>query len=541
MTTFPSSLDNLSTVIRSTTSSRAWMSTTPPGGDTEYKSASSSTSASKKEVGDEKKPSATSSSSQSTPRRIVVRSQKKSDNNSSNNNGNSNNKKNSNSNTLANTEHKKEADADLLKKVGKIYRRRKESNTGDRKNQHPSAATTITPTAGGTGSTHRRKRPPLQNQQQQQNSRSTQTIYDSSRVPVLIPGRELPLGLHQHHHHQHRHNTLSTMNASALLNTKEYCLKSAAAATSSSGTEAARRLLRGKKDLVRILRQKVVYPTHRSYQREPPVPHTLQGHGVPTQLLQNHLDLAGQLLESELTGGNAAEVSFQNCTGALSLDRMRVRSPDGHSSLRAWPIVVPPTAQDSDGDDSSNHDATMESWDQDMALYLSAMNRLATQLSVVLQNQSLTPKTSTRKRTMTDDASATPTTTTTDEYSNVFSTFSSDSQQEEQIPMYPPPPRYWNVKVWRGGMAYAADSLPAKPCPVVEWTPVQGLEAPGHVCIRLQGFPSLSTSSSTTDSNCKPLRRRQPQPVTLSFTACFRNDSAPSLSSSSSNGGNKRD
>jgi hypothetical protein len=253
---------------------------------------------------------------------------------------------------------------------------------------------------------------------------------------------------------------------------------------------------------------------------------------VPAQLLQNHLDLAGDMLD--LTPGNAAEVSFQNWSGELSLDWMRVRSQDGHSSVRPWPVVVAQPHDNANGDGDASGDA-MASWDQDMALYLSVMNRLATQLSLVLHSQSPPPATetttpSTRARKMTDAS----TTTMADEYSNVFSSFKSSST-EQQIPMHPPPPRYWNVKVWRG-MAFAADSLPAEPCPVVEWTPVQGLEAPGHVCIRLQGFP---TSSSNSNGMTTTSTRRQPQAVTLSFTACFRNNTTPP--SSSSNGGNKRD
>jgi hypothetical protein len=522
--------------------SRAWMSTTPPGGDTK------SAGTAKKEEADEKTtPSAASSSRPNNPRRIVVRSQKNSNNNNGNNDGssNSNDKKNSNSNNRVNTGNKKD-DIQVqvdnhAKSVGYIYRRRR--------NQHPSAATTTTSTSGGTSGgtqkTHRRRRPPLQ-QQQNQNARSTETTYDCHRVPVLIPGRERrPDGQQSavmHHHHHYRH-TLSTINASALLNTKEYCLKSAAAATSSSGTEAARRLLRGKKDVVNILRRHVVYTRqqdanqqrqqnvhpYQPHQREPPIPHALQGHGVPVQLLQNHLDLAGELLD--LTPGNAAEVSFQNWSGELSLDWMRVRSQDGHSSVRPWPVVVPQT-QDNDGGDNGNettinHNDTMATWDQDMALYLSVMNRLATQLSLVLQTQS--PPTATPTTTSTRKMTDASTTTMTDEYSNVFSSFKSSST-EQQIPMHPPPPRYWNVKVWRG-MAFAADSLPAEPCPVVEWTPVQGLEAPGHVCVRLQGFPTRRSNGTATST------RRQPQAVTLSFTACFRNNTAPP---SSSNGDNKR-
>jgi hypothetical protein len=549
MTTFPSPLFPTSRCTGS--HNRAWMSTTPPGGDT--KSASTST-AKKEEAAEDKTPStAASSSSRSNPRRIVVKSK---------NSNNNNDKKNSNSNHRASNEHKKEdiqVQDNHAKSVGYIYRRRR-SRTGDSGKQHPSAATTASTassssssstsggTSDGTEKTHRRRRPPLHRQQQNPNARSTETTYDCHRVPVLIPGRERrPDGQQSagvmHHHHHYRH-TLSAINASALLNTKEYCLKSAAAATSNSGTEAARRLLRGKKDIVNILRQHVVYPRQQNdgnandprqqnvhpyqpRQHEPPVPHTLQGHGVPTQLLQNHLDLAGELLD--VTPGNVAEVSFQNWSGELSLDWMRVRSQDGHSSVRPWPVVVPQTAHDNDNGDGDGSGDAMASWDQDMALYLSVMNRLATQLSLVLQTQS-PPSTPTNTR----DTSAAPTTTMTDEYNNVFSSFKSSST-EQQIPMHPPPPRYWNVKVWRG-MALAADSLPAEPCPVVEWTPVQGLEAPGHVCIRLQGFPTMTSSSNGMTSTST---RKQPQAVTLSFTACFRNNTAPS-SSSSSHSGDKR-
>jgi hypothetical protein len=84
---------------------------------------------------------------------------------------------------------------------------------------------------------------------------------------------------------------LPVMNASALLDPLKYCKKSSRLSfnrtgvnRSISGTDAARRLLRGKKDFILAARSLKAQPT------------LLEGHGVPPQLFQHCIDMADSLL-----------------------------------------------------------------------------------------------------------------------------------------------------------------------------------------------------------------------------------------------------
>lgn len=84
---------------------------------------------------------------------------------------------------------------------------------------------------------------------------------------------------------------LPVMNASALLDPLKYCKKSSRLSfnrngvnRSISGTDAARRLLRGKKDFILAARSLKSQPT------------LLEGHGVPPQLFQHCIDMADALL-----------------------------------------------------------------------------------------------------------------------------------------------------------------------------------------------------------------------------------------------------
>ena len=395
-------------------------------------------------------------SNKSTPRRIVVKAKQESLSPPA-----------PNASSPSSNQHDN-IQMDISSKVGNIYRRRSK-HRGSNSNNYSSnrAAAALT------------------------------EIKDTAGVAIWLPGRTRPKGPPDAAAAASRHRPkLPTLYASALLNQTEYIKKSATAATTQSGTEAARRLLRGRKDWVQCVRQHVVYPNDNNATAavHPPTSHALTGHGVPEALLQNHLDLADTLLYQS---NKAAEVSFQNWSGELRLDWMRVRSPAGNCTVQPWPV---------------NNE-----WNTDMDLYLVAMNRLAVGLSVVLK--SILGDAVHNKNGMNDDDDA-----------GLDFSLRSVSQQ--------PQPRYWNVKMWRG-MAFLPDSLPAKTTPVVEWTPVQGLEAPGHVCIRLQGFPQRSTAdeentSSTTiqagsifehPDGSSQMRRRQRQAVTLSFNACFRNHS----------------
>lgn len=104
------------------------------------------------------------------------------------------------------------------------------------------------------------------------------------------------------------------LNLSALLDSTEYCRKSALRSGTStiSGGDATLRLLRGREALVDVLRNGCV---DRKKKRGPPQPHAVVGHGVPYQLLQNHVDMADSLLTHH---DLSAECSFNNFQGDLS-------------------------------------------------------------------------------------------------------------------------------------------------------------------------------------------------------------------------------
>jgi hypothetical protein len=247
--------------------------------------------------------------------------------------------------------------------------------------------------------------------------------------------------------------TLPTLNASAILDPKGFCHNSASAATTLSGADAVKRLLRGKGDLLTVMKQEL-------QRKRRPKSYLLTGHGIPQQLLQSHLNLADSMLRSHQ---NARLLSFNNSFGHLSFDLLRIRAKDGTNAHSAWP--------------ARNVDETM-----DMELYLTVMNRLANHLSECLQweyPQSADPV---------DDDDFTPTTIRT-----------------------LPRPHRWNVDILRGSVF---PGMEEEPTPIVEWTPREGLLAPGHVCIRLQGAPNYTGES---------LRRKKKSPVTLVFDACYRN------------------
>jgi hypothetical protein len=247
--------------------------------------------------------------------------------------------------------------------------------------------------------------------------------------------------------------TLPTLNASAILDPKGFCHNSASASTTLSGTDAVKRLLRGKGEFLTVVKQEL-------HRKQRPKSYLLTGHGIPQQLLQNHLNLADSLLKSR----QARLLSFNNSFGHLSFDILRIRSREGINAHSAWP--------------SENFDET-----KDMELYLTVMNRLANHLSECLKWEY--PPAADPMR---DDDDFTPTTIRT-----------------------LPRPHRWNVDILRGSVF---PGMHEEPTPIVEWTPREGLLAPGHVCIRLQGAPNDTGES---------LRRKRKSPVTLVFDACYRN------------------
>lgn len=198
---------------------------------------------------------------------------------------------------------------------------------------------------------------------------------------------------------------LPILRASALLDTREYCIQSANASTSKSGTDAAKRLLRGKRDIVQFLRR------HQSSQA-----FCLQGHGIPVQLLQDHIDMADALLSSD-----ASTLSFRQTS-----TKIQVRFKEGTYGSRTW--------------------QASEALTFSMQLYLTAMDRLAASLGIVFDRPSV------------DDP-----TEFEDEYENAFQEASLSSQVAQS----------WNVQLLRG---FSSDALPVPHvAPVVEFSGPQQL------------------------------------------------------------------
>jgi|UniRef100_A0A8J9TJC0 hypothetical protein len=328
----------------------------------------------------------------------------------------------------------------------------------------------------------------------------TKEVKDGQGLAILKPGNAISSNKTQFYRSTasgtyRRTHQLPLLNASALLNTKDYCVSSANSATSKSGTEAARRLLRGKRDFVAHLRQHVLRkaPTRGAS----PTSFVLQGHGVPVQLLQDHINLADGILTQE---HDAAAVSFQ---------QYRDRSDDTRHAYELssnWIMRV----RSKTGTNLANRLAHDGPWAASMELYLAAMNRITTALGVVLQHEI---------GEIVDEYE--------DEYENVFT-------ETSQVSSYPPAARHWNVEFLRG-LTYPPEWVPPyepsnssevskdpSPVPMVEWIPLQGALAPGHVTVRVQGFASSPSYDNTR------MRRRKPQAVTLCFDACFRNPTLPS-------------
>lgn len=272
--------------------------------------------------------------------------------------------------------------------------------------------------------------------------------------------------------------SISSLDASALLDPLSYCKASAKVAhthgvsQSISGTDAARRLLRGKKEFITVAR------TMRS-------PGLLTGHGVPPELLQNCVDMADALMQHY---GNIVEISFHNYNHDTSNETklphiLRIRGQDGTNRCSQWPI------------------RTSTDWDYHMSLYVAVMERLVKNLGLVLPCrrepfQSKRGQEESEQRNH-DDFTASPL---------LF-------PSSNRIP-------HWNVDILRGGVFqfYDGDDCTLNddmtPTPIVEFSHVDNdSEAQGRVLIRLQGKSVPNRAFHFGQSG-----RR----VTLVFDACFR-------------------
>ena len=339
---------------------------------------------------------------------------------------------------------------------------------------------------------------------------------------------------------------LAQIRAGAWLDPSSYCK---GGGTTIAGTEAARKLLRGKKDLIELLG----YAVH-SHGKQSLV---LQSHGIPRQVLQHHVDFAARLLyrlqAQEVAFKQFNEMTKYNSVAAIeavqSLRQVLVRNfVTGENQAMAWPVHDHPKGvNNNNNDDDNNNDesskqqqAPAQQWADDLTLYWTVMNRIATRLgvAVLLKRPGLGRD---RLELMTSVMSPPPS-----------SLSSSSSSQHSSHSMLKTPPYYWKVEFQRG-LHFCPEQLPStgrsplppsssqqqqqQPnhdpsaldvpltpppqqqqqqqhlCPVLEFTPLHGVAAPGHCRIRLQGTGNPGGGGGAAS---------EPMPVSLSFDACFR-------------------
>ena len=360
-------------------------------------------------------------------------------------------------------------------------------------------------------------------------------VKDSAHFPILIPGQDVvepspPESTQittsstnastsatastahetEPHHKRRRRRMLPTVDASALLDSTNYCRNSAFTAFArskkknnsddgrmnniimkknnsiefegmsshigSNRTEVAKRLLRGKKDLLNLLRGDIIL-------QENSRPFCLAGHGVPKQLLQEHINMGDSILHHF---SEPAEVSLTNVE-PIYPEKMKIREHDGQSRLWFWPGETTTTSyqllsQDDEEEKEEQQPKSGErevgdifrdmsqTWGERLNLYIAVMDRLASKLGLV------------------------------------GPCFGKKARKQ------------WSMKIYRG-MAFPVEVISGTdtggPVPVLEWNPLNRMSSrQPHVSIRLQGTPDLIPGS----------KRRSLNPVTLVYGARFQED-----------------
>lgn len=267
-----------------------------------------------------------------------------------------------------------------------------------------------------------------------------------------------------------------TVNVSPFLDPPDFCKRSAfyEDTPTRNGTLAARRLLQGKEQVLEKLKENIL---ENNKKQRKPRSYTIIGHGVPKQLLQDHVDMVDSLLKQH---ENAAEIEigFKGSTAELSVKTLQVCNVlDGKKRerrLEPWPFE-----QYSEEDDQ-------------MQLYLTVMNRISTTLSDVLWRDAPVPVVVENEEEEDDDF--------------VSSTASSTAA-----------PLRWNVHLWRGTKTPNDSML----TPIVEWALPDSDSAPGCMAIRLRGQPTGAAPSNPTKSSKRRMRR--PVDVSMVFHATFEN------------------
>ena len=169
---------------------------------------------------------------------------------------------------------------------------------------------------------------------------------------------------------------MQSMNASALLDPLNYCKSSTKltphvnnGSRSINGTDAARRLLRGKKDFLLAARK---------LNNNAPV--LLDGHGVPPALFQHCVDMADALLRHY--GPDVVECSFHNYYNGNKNNgsskaplHVRVRRRDATNACLPPPSIndTPPISNSENTNSNSGEKNSEIDWDHNLTLYLTVM------------------------------------------------------------------------------------------------------------------------------------------------------------------------
>lgn len=375
-----------------------------------------------------------------------------------------------------------------------------------------------------------------------------------------------------------RLRVLPSIDAAALLNPRKFCKDSAKFShvhnipRSIHGTEAARRLLRGKKDFI-VAARKLMSPGIMT-------PMLLEGHGVPLPLFQHSVDLADALLLHY--GPDVVQCSFRNyhnSTNSSSYAKNNVQNDMGFeeskipphfrvfkrnaakASLEPKPAFSRFQCEELSDDDEKTaadwDDVDFIEWDHHLKLYLTVMERLATGLGLVLE-------VATPKRMESLDPGSTDLDIGNGGLgdSNLppidkFDYFSNDDDNDfTSSPLLFPLRPYWNVTMVRNAHfdlqlrrrirdddssrdtirnrrgwddrtigsknneedrrnGLSDNGLPPPPLPIVEFIQDRSMTR-GRIVISVQGYATRNEEFLDTR------RRRSRKPVTLLFDACFR-------------------
>jgi len=232
---------------------------------------------------------------------------------------------------------------------------------------------------------------------------------------------------------------LPQLDASAMLDSKSYCRKTAlpSGSTSISGLDAAKRLAQGKRHFLQTMEKEL------KKREESRRLYFLKGHGVPIQLLQYQLDTAFQWLERQ---HGTMDITFRNLSGGayfdLNMSRTELDGSWASTRDQEWP----------------------REWYADMALLMTVMNRMASRLSAVFIEDN---------------------------------TKENNNNNELLLPAM----KQWKIRVQKNN-ALPTQLFPegSELSPVCEWVPLKPFSSKGRMRISLQGNACVKEPSPVTMS-----------------------------------------